>query len=988
VQQRTLLRARRLSEFRAALVTLCLEGDPLAARRRIVIVPTQAAGELLRQTVEAAAADDGRSAVFLPDFVTRDEWLMRLHASLVPRAPLLSRLEREILLERAARETADRRRFGLPFDLRPGLVAAMLGFYDELRRRQRTVRRFARALFDDLRVERGTDRGSEGLIQQTCFLGLAFLAYSRAVAASGALDEHMLAARVRAEQPTLDVDHLVVAVADHPADPRGLWPSDFDLIGRLRTLPRVDVVVTDEIHDAGFRERMEHELPGIVEARVPPREAPSAHLLRPPGDPHLPVFVSRDREEELRDIARAIRAAAVDGRLRNPVAVVFQRPLPYLYLARQIFDDARVPYQALDALPLAAEPYAALLDLVLTAARADEPGPPALALLRSSSLEFADAGGHTVSRTDAAVLERVLTERRALGCASPVAEIEAFFGEAAARRGLSRASARRAAEAMEAAHAELEPFRTGGAASLQVGALRTFLDRHDGGWARADDWARRHRRARAGVLALLQTIVEACAAHDDRPRDRETLTALVHHALEAHTFAPKLGDAGVHLVDAVAARFGAFDRVYLVGLVETEWPERMRRNVFYGAGLLKALGWPQDGEHARAEQATFRDLLELAARETRLSAFQFEGDAMTALSPMLESTVGLPAVEADPLPAQPLFADELLTYEEVPAGLEADVAVWSALRRSRPALTDRRYAGFVSPQAPQAYRISRVDRYIDCPFKYFAESVLRLPDDREAESGLSPLERGTLLHELFERFYAAWQKDGYGAITMANLPDALQRFTALTHDVLNSLPSADRVLEEARLLGSIVSRGVAERVFELEIDAGVEVESRLLEYELRGTFSFPRPGHLTVRDVEIHGKADRIDVLQDGSLRVVDYKLGRMPEVESSIQIAVYAHAARQRLEATDGRAHPIAMAHYLAFGDDRRLEGRLADRAEETPLAVDARVQAFTRAVEQIEAGEFPPRPRRVAECAWCRFSGVCRKEYLVDDDEAADAV
>ena len=46
------------------------------------------------------------------------------------------------------------------------------------------------------------------------------------------------------------------------------------------------------------------------------------------------------------------------------VAVVFKRPLPYLYLAREVFGGAGLPYQASDALPLAAEPFAAALDLV------------------------------------------------------------------------------------------------------------------------------------------------------------------------------------------------------------------------------------------------------------------------------------------------------------------------------------------------------------------------------------------------------------------------------------------------------------------------------------------------------------------------------------------------------------------------------------------------------------------------------------------------
>jgi hypothetical protein len=29
-----------------------------------------------------------------------------------------------------------------------------------------------------------------------------------------------------------------------------------------------------------------------------------------------------------------------------------------------------------------------------------------------------------------------------------------------------------------------------------------------------------------------------------------------------------------------------------------------------------------------------------------------------------------------------------------------------------------------------------------------------------------------------------------------------------------------------------------------------------------------------------------------------------------------------------------------------------------------------------------------RPNECAWCRYAGVCRKEYLIEDDEAAESV
>jgi RecB family exonuclease len=334
-----------------------------------------------------------------------------------------------------------------------------------------------------------------------------------------------------------------------------------------------------------------------------------------------------------------------------------------------------------------------------------------------------------------------------------------------------------------------------------------------------------------------------------------------------------------------------------------------------------------------------------------------------------------------------VFADELLTSTPPnPARLTAHAAEWLRLRSIRPPLDDPRYAGSVGPQAARAYRVSRVDHYVDCPFKYFAENVLELPEEREEWSGLSPLERGTLVHTLFEQFYRAWQARGGGTITSGTLPEALELFGRVAEEALARMAPADRALEEMRLLGSIVGRGLAERVFEIEAEAGGDVADRLLEFEIKGAFQFPRLGGMDTRAVEISGKADRIDIFRDGSLRVVDYKLSRVPDVETSVQIAVYAHAVQQALEQRDGRRHPVTQAMYLAFGDERQGDGRIANPGAETGAAVEARASEFAVAIEQIEAGRFPPQPRRPAECQWCRYAGVCRKEYVAvreDGDE-----
>jgi RecB family exonuclease len=491
-------------------------------------------------------------------------------------------------------------------------------------------------------------------------------------------------------------------------------------------------------------------------------------------------------------------------------------------------------------------------------------------------------------------------------------------------------------------------------------------------------------------MAVLDGLAEALARYDDVPRSHEALASVVHHAIESQTFAPGLHHAGVHLVDAVSARFGEFNDVYLVGLVDTDWAERPRRNVFYAATLLKSLGWPQEPDQIRAQQAAFRDVLTLAHDRTRLSAFQLEGDTLVALSTMIDAVRGLPTLVESLPPRRPIFADELLTRPTPPVPTEPDLAEWLAWRRQRPPLSAPAYSGMVAARRSEVYRVSRVDRYVVCPFKYFAEHVLGLPEERDEAAGLTPLERGTLMHAIFERFYRAWQEGPGGAITAENLPEAERLFAAVADASLAGLPDTDRTLEQMRLVGSIVSPGVADRVFALEVAASAGVVERLIESELNGRFRFPVRGGLDERLIEIRGKTDRIDVLDDGTLRVIDYKLGRMPDVDSSVQIGVYAHCARQWIEQRDGRPHPVSAASYLAFGDEHKFEGRIARTPTEVEQAVLAKAGAFATVIEHIEAGEFPPRPRTLAECQWCGFAGICRKEYRVEEavDDTAEPV
>ncbi|HET7618425.1 MAG TPA: PD-(D/E)XK nuclease family protein [Vicinamibacterales bacterium] len=962
------MRVPDLRSFQHAIVRR-LPAAPIEARRCALLVPSHAAAEELRRTIERSMLR-GPSVAAMPDLLTRDGLYARLHERLGA-PPLLSNFDREVLFRRAAREAAAAGHEP-PFQVRAGLIVEMLALYDELRRRHKTVDAFERLLLDSLQDVADTDRGAERMLRQTRFLVAAFRAFDAHVSASGRLDEHGLRARALAHDGIF-YTHVIIAIPDQTADRRGLWIADADLLARLPGLTRIDLIATEGLLASGFHQRVHDQLfPGIEEERESlPQDAPVLVVPDvPPGAAAPRTFLCRDREEELVDVARLLRTERPS---QDParVAVVFQRPLPYLYLARHVFADAGVPYQAADALPLAAEPFAAAVDLLFEAMAEAFTRATLIALLRSPHFRIED-GGRPLAASDIAALDRALVEWKYLGDADRLAAL-------AERANGRHAGARPALDAALGAARELQAVAGAERASAQIAALLAWIAAHERHLRPEDPWASRHLRARGAVLAALERLREAHAAFDDEPLSVAELAGTVRRWIEGQTFSPRSGRDGVVLLDARAAAFADLDEIRLVGLVEGDWPEPSPRSIFYPSSLLTPLGWPADPERVAAARAQFLDLLRLPRRRVSVSTVTLEDDSLVSPSPLVDDidAAGLAMERRVAGPPVRVLAHEALI--EAPVASEAicgAAAEWLALRLRRTGV-EARCQGQTGAREPRAYAVSHVETYLSCPFKYFAAHVLRLPEEREEQGWLTPQERGQLVHEVFRDFFAAWQASGRGAITLESVDEALALFTTLAERRLEDLPEGDRALERTFLMGSAAAPGLAERAFAFEIEQGTPVVERLLEHELSGTFTFQ--GEEGVREVRLRGKADRIDLLADGSLRLIDYKLGRAPDRQRALQLPIYGVCAAQALDGRHGRSWRLSSAGYVAFRE--RLPFVPLCGGAELPDKLDDGVRRLLDALDAIERGDFPVDPFEPYRCTWCAYPAVCRKDYVGDE-------
>jgi RecB family exonuclease len=277
----------------------------------------------------------------------------------------------------------------------------------------------------------------------------------------------------------------------------------------------------------------------------------------------------------------------------------------------------------------------------------------------------------------------------------------------------------------------------------------------------------------------------------------------------------------------------------------------------------------------------------------------------------------------------------------------------------------------------RAWSVSAIETYLECPFKFFAQRVLKLQEEPEDEEIMDPRRQGAFVHAVFEAFFHAWQDAGHSAITPGNLAVARELFTLVVDRALDRLPAAESALERTRLLGSPAAAGLGDAVIRMEAERPIAVVERLLEERLDGEFVVETADG--PRTVVLRGKADRIDLLADGTFRLIDYKLGWPPNRARALQLPIYALCAEQKLRSRRGRSWRLGEAAYLAFKGPRRVVPLFTAPADRVKVMADAQ-QRLVDALDAIDRGEFPPSPDDIYRCETCAFVAVCRKDYVGD--------
>jgi ATP-dependent helicase/nuclease subunit B len=559
---------------------------------------------------------------------------------------------------------------------------------------------------------------------------------------------------------------------------------------------------------------------------------------------------------------------------------------------------------------------------------------------RPNKAEEVDAIEHAIRA------EGTLQGARAIrGALARLAQVRGGDAPSDAERGLAGAAVAGGEVVALIAEQQRLAQRAGPALADHLGALGVALDALGMRAALAADPVGRR------VLGEIDTLAAELAGATARASLAE-FRALLAARFEETSFVDAQIDSPVVLVSLAAAALRPFDAALLIGADGRYLPAVPDEVLFLSNAVRAELGLATAEAELRSQAAQLASLLTTVPKVVALWRSRL-GDEPNALSPLLQ---------------------------------RLDVVAGRALGRelARPI---SRQASEVSPQPttqpapavaallPATISASEAQALVDCPYRFYARSLLRLAEPEDVIELPDKRDFGEALHSVLKRFHDAWGGAAFDTLDAAMLAASLRRHAGTLFAPMTQRSPA--MLALARRFDGLVD-GYVDWLRRHAAEGW-----RCTAGEVKRRLPLPLDGG---REITLHGRIDRIDADASGSQRLIDYKARRADSLKTlltvpgeDIQLAFYGLLL--------GGAADRAM--YVSFERARDGESGVTPVAPPQPFAelMQAVGERLRGDLQRIADGAPLPAIGAAAVCEYCEMRGLCRRDYWERGDGGGEA-
>ncbi len=422
-------------------------------------------------------------------------------------------------------------------------------------------------------------------------------------------------------------------------------------------------------------------------------------------------------------------------------------------------------------------------------------------------------------------------------------------------------------------------------------------------------------RGPAGRLAAeLLTELEASHAAATTPIAPSDAVPLLRQLLDQRPVRPLYGGhARIQILGLLEARLQQADFMVLAGLNEGTWPAAPRPDPWLAPRIRANLGLPTLDTATGLSAHDFASAL--GAPRVLLTRARRDGR-----SPTVPSRLWLRLQAMTGGIARDHRLERLAAVIDRPEG--------PLQPASRPAPNPPLEA------RPKRIAVTDLDRLQADPFAFYAKAILRLRPLDPLDADHSAAWKGTAVHRILEE----WQKqDDCDPATLPGRARALIVGDAI-HPMLRALWQP-RLLEAIKWIADLEAKHQSEGRRPKTAEAWGETE---------------------LAGIKLFGKADRIDVLPDGNLAIVDYKTGKAPPkkaVDAGFALQLGLLGLIARAGGFGGVTGNPERHEYWSLAKDKDSFGKLTrpDKELGAPHFLDRAQSQFSAAAARWLTGEEP---------------------------------
>ena len=171
---------------------------------------------------------------------------------------------------------------------------------------------------------------------------------------------------------------------------------------------------------------------------------------------------------------------------------------------------------------------------------------------------------------------------------------------------------------------------------------------------------------------------------------------------------------------------------------------------------------------------------------------------------------------------------------------------------------------------------STFNNYMECPLKFYFKAIAGIKPDEEIEEDIDNSLFGTLFHRAMELLYGSLKDNEPHRVQIARMINTPEVHSAIVRAISEEyFNEKERLVAEEEYGGGLMMvRDTIEKYINdcvLPFDAARTDDYKVYKLEHPMKYDFPFGDHT----VCFGGTSDRLDLMADGRIRVIDYKTGR-----------------------------------------------------------------------------------------------------------------